>query len=49
MDTVEDLKGELKELATFLDDGYFGNEASELQRNLIIELTIMKLRAMAQE
>lgn len=47
MDTVEDLKDELKEVARFLDDGCFNGATSEKQRNLIIELTVMKLKAMA--
>lgn len=49
MDTVEDIKAELKELATFLDDGCFDGNVDDKQRNLVIELTVMKLRAMSQE
>ena len=43
MVNVEDIQNELAQLATFLDDGYFGNEATELQRNLLIELVVMKM------
>ena len=46
---AEDLQEELKELATFLDDSYFGISFCEKQRNLLIELVVMKLRAMAKE
>lgn len=48
MKCIEDVQGELKELATFLDDGYFGNESSELQRNLLIELVIMKMKELSK-
>ena len=48
-DNIEDVKSELAQLATFLNDGCFGENKSTDQRNLVIELTIMKLRDMSKE
>ena len=47
-DNIEDIKEELKVLATLLDDGFFGGTLDEKQRNLLIELTVMKLKAMSK-
>mgnify|MGYP001589702244 CR=1 FL=1 len=47
MDNVEDMKEELKEIAEFLNNGCFSGSVTDKQRNLIIELTVMKLKAMA--
>ncbi len=47
MDTVEDIKNELKDLAEFLENGYF-TSVSTKQRNLVVELVVMKLKVMSQ-
>jgi hypothetical protein len=44
---VEDVKSELKELATLLSSSFEAN--TDEQRNLIIELTVMKMRQMSGE
>ncbi len=49
MDNIEDIKAELGAVAKFLEDGCFDGVKSDEQRNLIIELTVMKLREMAKE
>ena len=46
---MEDLKSEIEQLAIFLSDGCFGGNVSDEQKNLVIELTVMKLKAMAKE
>ena len=45
---IEDVQSELEQLAKFLEDGYFDGKANELQRNLLIELTIMKMKELSK-
>ena len=49
MDTIEDLKAELGVLAEFLSNGFFDNSGDELRTNLLVELVVMKLRAMGEK
>jgi len=44
---MEDVKVELVNLATFLEDGYCRTMEPE-QLALIVELTVMKMRALAE-
>lgn len=46
---IEDLQIELRELAEFLEKGCFSHNNTEAQRNLVIELTVLKLKALSKE
>ena len=47
---IDDVKEEIGELATFLDDGYFGTDIVTVKQvNLLIELVVMKMKAIAKE
>ena len=48
MDNIEDVKEELAVIAKFLNEGYFGQHLNEKETNLLVELVVMKLKALSE-